>query len=264
MSDIKDFLKNNEQYPDNTPVKIGDTEVPLGSLRALNTEQRTQLETAIKENTARSAELEKQRASVLELAGKAQAAFDAAKTMSTRDNTPKENWRDDPWFKPVATDLDAASALIKTLQEENKKLTNSIASAASIWAEDRWDHEYESIDFGKREKKPTREELIKFATENNLLDRHKIPSVRKAWEKMSEGDRLADAVKAAEEKGREAGRMEAIAARLPQPGVPGPGAQLPNKQRIGPDTDILGDLWAEANKDPDLRPILENLPPGLM
>jgi hypothetical protein len=46
---------------------------------------------------------------------------------------------------------------------------------------------------------------LKFANENKLVDRHGLPSLRNAWDKMSEADRLEDLRKEAMEKGRERG-----------------------------------------------------------
>ena len=55
MADLKQFLENSKDYPDTTVVKIGDTEVPLGSIRALNATEREQLANAIKANADQKA-----------------------------------------------------------------------------------------------------------------------------------------------------------------------------------------------------------------
>ena len=259
---VKKFLEGVTEYPDATMVKIGDQEFPLGSIRALNADERSAFSDGIKR---KEAELDSQRKTVVELAQKAQQAYDAAEEARKKAGTPPapgQTWKDDPWFQPIAKELEARDSKLSEYQKAIDSLTTTVRNAATIWAEDRWERDYGSLDFGKRDKKPTREELIEFATKNNLVDRHKIPSVRAAWEKMSEADRLDDLRKSEFEKGREAGRMETLAARVPQPGVPGAG--MPPAPKSGPGSDVLGDLYSEAVKDPELRSLIEQLPQGIM
>ncbi len=137
-----------------------------------------------------------------------------------------------------------------------KQTLTGVVNASTIWQEDRWDAQYNRIDFGKRDKKPTRDELIAFAKENNLLDRHKLPSIQAAWDKFSEADRLEETRKAEFERGRVAGQQEALVNRIPQPGIPGPGISGGPAPRVAPGGDVLGDLYAEASKDPELRELM--------
>jgi hypothetical protein len=268
MADWKGFLENTKDYPDTTTVKIGDTEVPLGSIRALNASERDSLAAAVKANQEQKAVLDQRQAQVMDFATKTQQAYDAVqKAASTAANQPAnaaggvDPWAD-PWLVPVKSALDSRDKTIGELTGQLKNLATIVQNAASIWSEDRWDREYSGIDFGKRDKKPSREELLKFATENKLFDRHSIPSVRAAWEKMSEQDRLEELRKSEFEKGREAGRMDAMAARIPPPGVPGAGA--PAAAPLKPPPGELGDLYSEAIKDPELRAMIEQLPSGLV
>ena len=75
---------------------------------------------------------------------------------------------------------------------------------------------------------------------------------------MSEADRLKDLETAAFERGKDAQRAESMAARMPAPGVPGPGMSgtIP---KVDPTKGELGDLYAEANKDPELRALMEQM-----
>jgi hypothetical protein len=263
MDDIKKFLENAKDYPDTTPIKIGDVEVPLGSLRALNSSERTTLADRMKETETLQNDYKSKQAKVVELATKAQKLVDeyTARVGALPPNDPNKradgvNPWDDPWLQPVKSALDTRDKTITELKTLIEKANSTVANAATIWAEDRWDDQYARIDFGKREKKPTRDELIKHATEHNLLDRHKLPSVTAAWADLSKGEREEELKKAEFERGREAGRQELIASRVPPPGVSGPG-QAPPPVRVPPGTGELGDLYAEAVKDPELRALLE-------
>jgi hypothetical protein len=261
MDPLKQFLEDSQKYPDNTPIRIGEVEVPLGSLRALNTSERTALADRLKNVETTEKDLATQRANVGKLAKDAQQLVsDYQAKIAALPNPKPEAGNDpwaDPWLAPVKGALDARDKKIEELSASLKTAATTIANAATIWAEDRWDREYGSIDFGKREKKPTREELIKFATDNNLVDRHKMPSVTKAWEQMSSGDRLAEQLKAAEDRGRELGRQELIASRVPPPGTSGPGQGAMPSARMKPGEGDLGDIYAEALKDPELKALLE-------
>jgi hypothetical protein len=266
VEQLKKFLEDAQGLPDTTTVKIGDAEVPLGSIRALNRSEREQLAAGLKANDDRKKELEKQQGIVVDLAKQAQAAYDAAREAQAKAGQPVQNNSNsdpfnDPWLQPVRKELDNRDKKIEELTGQLRQMATIVQNAAGIWSEDRWDREYDRIDQGKREKKLTRQELLDYATQNNLLDRHKLPSLRLAWEKMSQADRETEMRKDEFEKGREAGRLESLAARVPPPGVPGPGAP-PASPRPAPGE--LGDLYAEAIKDPELRQLIEQLPAGMM
>lgn len=263
MSDeLKKFLEDSKSFPDTTPVRIGETEVPLGSLRSLNSGERNQLAErmrAVEETEKRNQEKGQK---VVELARLAQSAYEAAEEArkSASSSTPASgaaDWKNDPWYQPLTKEFEARDKELNSLKDQLKQALESVKSVATIGLEDRWDREYGSIDFGKREKKPSRDELLDFATKQNLTDRHKIPSVRAAWEKMSEQDRMSDEKEKARLEGIEEGRRQAMAARVPPPGVSGPGAAGFTPPSGKAPMGELGDIYSEAIKDPELRALLE-------
>lgn len=265
---IKKFLEDAQNYPDTTMVKIGDQEVPLGSLRTLNSEERTQLSTQLKAAADKEKEINQRQATVLDLAKKAQEAYAAAEEARVKNSAAPPSpsadaWEKDPWLQPVREQLSARDKALEELKKTVTTLLTVNANMAKIYTDDRYEREYSSIDFGRRENKPTREEIEKYAVDNKIVDRHGIPSIRLAWDKMSEADRLAELEKSSFEKGREAGRQEAIASRIPPPNVPGPGVTgaLP---KTTPGSGDLGDLYSDVMKDPELRELVNQLPPGLL
>lgn len=268
VDQIKKFLESAQEYPDNTPITIGDQQIPLGSLRQLNASDRAALSERMTQAEKKEAELNTRQASIVDLAQKAQQAYEAAetarRTATTQQPNPGADPFADPWLSPVKSALEARDKKIDDLTNLIKGLQGTVGQAATVWAQDRWDREYNSLNFGKRDKKPSREDVLKFAQENKILDNYGMPSIQRAWEKMSESDRLEQMRQEAIEKGREEGRMEAMAARVTQPGVSGIGqGPMAQPRKIGPDTDILGDLYAEAIKDPDLRAQIESMGGGL-
>lgn len=261
VDQIKKFLDDATNYPDTAMVTIGDQQIPLGSLRQLNASERSQVADRLKEIDDQKADLKTRQASIVDLATKAQAALNAAEL--ARDNAakvldrgkPGENPLDDPWLAPVKAELVARDAQINDLKSKLKETLTLVGNAATIFSEERWDNQYDSLNFGKREKKPSRQELLDLATKEGLKDRHGLPSIVKAWEKFSEADRLEDIRQAALAQGREEGRAGLMASRVPAPGVAGPG-QAPTL-RINPAGGDLGDIYADSMKDPELKALLE-------
>jgi hypothetical protein len=262
VDQIKKFLESATEYPDATPIRIGETEIPLGSLRQLNASERSSLADRLKGVEAKETELNTRQTAIVDLAQKAQTAYAAAeearRTATQPTVIPGADPFADPWLAPVKAALEARDKKYGGVEEAIKNLTQTVTQAATVWAQDRWDREYDGVNFGKREKKPTRDELLKFAQEQKIVDRHGMPSIRGAWDKMSEADRIADTAAEAREKGREEGRMEAMAARVTAPGVSGIGqGPVPLQKGVNPNTDVLGDLYGDALKDPELRAMLE-------
>jgi hypothetical protein len=259
---IKKFLDSAAEYPDATPIKIGETEIPLGSLRQLNASERTQLSERIKAAETKEKELDTRQQNIVDLAQKAQAAYQAAEEARKTATAPVvPNAADpfsDPWLAPVKGALETRDKKIEELTNLVKSVQGTLGQAATVFMKREWQREYDGINFGKREKKPSKDDLLKFAQENKIVDSDGMPSVREAWNKMSEADRLEEARKDALEKGREEGRMEAMAARVTAPGVSGMGqGPDPARKPITPATDVLGDLFADSMKDPELRALIE-------
>src|SRR5258707_15658917 len=107
---IKKFLEDTQGSPDSTPVRIGETEIPLGSLRQLNASERTQLSDRIKQVESKETELNTRQQNIVDLAQKAQAAYQAAEEARRTATTqpPPAAGADpfpDPWLAPVKTAL---------------------------------------------------------------------------------------------------------------------------------------------------------------
>lgn len=258
---IKKFLEDTQNHPDTTVVKIGDTEVPLGSLRQLNSSERQSLSDRIKATETKETELNTRQQAIVDLAQKAQAAYAAAEEARAkagqRQPDPSADPFADPWLAPVKAALTDRDKKITDLENLAKSLQATLGQAATVFMKREWQREYDGLNFGKRDKKPTRDDILKYAQENKIVDGDGMPSVRLAWDKMSETDRLAETAAEAREKGREEGRLEAMAARFTPPGTPGAGQGPLTPKKITPDTDVLGDLYVDALKDPELRALIE-------
>src|ERR1700680_3448346 len=100
---LKKFLEDNTQFTDATEVRIGNEVTTLGDLRSLNSEERTQLSTALKTAGERQGDIDRRQKEILDLAQKAQNAYAAAEearakaTSGQRAEPGADPW-DDPWL----------------------------------------------------------------------------------------------------------------------------------------------------------------------
>lgn len=267
MPTLPEILSDREKYADTLTMRIGDTEVPLSSLRQLNASEQESLKTAISSAQAKEQEVNRRHEEVVGLSKKAQEAYEAAQqlqqTAQRQQNPPADPFAD-PWLSPVKTEFANRDKTIDELKAMLKTYGTVITNAATIFSEDRLDNEYGRLDFGKREKRPSRDELRDYALKNKIVDRHGLPSVARAWEDMSKGEREADLKKQEFERGMELGRQQALASRLPAPGVPGAPPAMASKEIISSGSINSGALYEEALKDPELNALISQLPPGLM
>jgi hypothetical protein len=217
----------------------------------------------------READINTRQQNVVDLAQKAQQAFAAAEEarvkLAANPPNPGADPFADPWLAPVKERFSATEKRYEAIENQSKQVAAALTNAIKFYMNREQGREYESINFGKREKKPTRDELRKYAEDNKIIDSDGIPSLRLAWDKMTENERMEEMRQAAIEKGREEGRMEAMAARVTPPGVSGVGqGPAPRVKISDPNGDVLGDLYADALKDPELRPLIEGLGPQFL
>src|SRR5450631_1393476 len=97
---IKKFLDGATEYPDTTPIRIGDQEIPLGSLRQLNSAERSTLSERIKGVEAKETELNTRQQNIVDLAQKAQAAYQAAEEARRTATSPRVDPTADPFNDP--------------------------------------------------------------------------------------------------------------------------------------------------------------------
>ena len=258
--DLNEILKDKEKYPDTMTVKFGEVDMPLGSLRQSSASEREQLQAAIKQNQDREKEISARELRAVKLSGDAEQTYERLKALEESAKHPAAPSADiwsDPFLAALKPEFEKRDQTVAGMQAENKKLVAALTQALAINMDERWDSQYNSIQFGKAAKKPTREELLKFAQENNILDKHKLPSVSRAWEEMSKTERLAQSTEEARQQGIEEGRRLQMASRVMPPGVPGAGPLPSGNGKLNPGE--LPDLLTESQKDPHLRALIDSI-----
>lgn len=223
---LEEILADSENFADNLTIKIGDTDVPLGSLRTFNKSERDKL---ISEQSAAKASreaAEKERVAALALseqAAKIQRDLEARIASDPRGGNPTQDQFDtDPWYEPIRKRMAKYDDAVAKMNEATTKLENMQKNMSMTWAQDRWDNQYRSLSMSDKNRK-SKDELLKYASENKVLDSYGIPSVTLAWDKLTEADRMAEAVEKARREGEEKGKQVAFASRVRPPSSGRPG-----------------------------------------
>ena len=255
---IKKLLQNATEYSNDAEVIIAGQKVTLGDLRALDSDERKTLNDSI-------AKANKLRDDAIAASARAQTVYEQANEVLEKNKNAAppaaaagtDPWATDPWLKPVDERMKKQEAANEELKNLLKQVSTIVGNGMTTFSEARWDDQYNSIDFGKHPRK-TRDELLEYAKTNRLVDRTNLPSIRLAWEHMTAPERQKAHEEDLIERGRQRGIQESLASRLPQPNVPGPGMSAP-APKIPANGDVLGDLYGDAVKDPELRQLLEQM-----
>jgi hypothetical protein len=245
--------------PDDATLTFNGKNITFANLRGLTRKQQTALQAKIDAAAAKEREVSTQQETLIRLTQEAQQIHDRLQQQETTRPAPAaaagdDAWDSDPFYKPVRERTSKLEKRLDEIADSTKKLTEAMTRSIQTWADDRWEREYDSISVPKGKERPKREDLLKYATDNRLVDRHGMPSVRAAWDKMTAADRQKEIEDAAYERGRQEGEQRARIAAMPQPATMSPGngrfsgAQAP--------LESFDDLTAKALADPELRAVI--------
>lgn len=256
MFDLEEALANQE-IPDDATLTFKDKTISFGDLRGLSRKQQAALQTKIEAAAAKEQQVTQQQEQLLRLTQEAQQIHERLQAQESARPQPRGNdeeaWDSDPFYKPVREKTSKLEKRLEEMLAAQQKLQASLTQAATTWAEDRWDNEYNQIAAPKGKQKPKRDELLDFAVKNKIVDRHGMPTVRGAWEKMTEADRQKEIETTAYERGLQEGEQRARIASMPRPTTLSPnGGAKPN----GAPLSDFDDLTARAMDDPELRAII--------
>lgn len=254
---LQQVLDDEKTFNDGIEITINNEKVTLGDLRGLSRKKQQDL-------SERMADTERKRAEVLDLATKAaelksqleQQLADASK----RPTTPTEDdFEKDPFWEPVRKRVSAESGSIKELKDNLTKLTNVMTKATSIWAEDRWQNQYDRGKTrlkGDKFKDWTFEKVRDYAAENKIFDNHGLPSVERAILELTKEDEMQTKIDEAFNKGLKEGQVKGRMNVMPRP-TSAAGVKVPDKSAVAEKgLEALGDDVAE---DPELMKMLSDL-----
>jgi hypothetical protein len=238
MIDFKKLFADVAKYPDTLKLKIGDTEMDLGVLRAWNTENQGalvgELESQRKALAAENSKLELARK---EVASQYLDVMDLKKKYEGAPITPTSTTPPDPYAslvddpiagalaKIVKANQESVTADVRAIREENKKLLDAIGKMGTTYMNDRAGQDYSALtsdpDFDAKDESLSQQKLYESAVRSGYRDPSGIPDIRKAYREATSEKRMARLIKDAREDERkkmtQERRQEAI---LPRPSGP--------------------------------------------
>lgn len=260
MSLFEDVLKDDKNFPDTLELPIGDKKISLAELRSFTKaqQQRVADEMTAAQQTRQLAVRDSEKAAEV-LANLQKLQEDASKAVKVAPDA-NDDFDTSEWWNPVRKRLSPLEKQYAETQKAIETLTNSLSRAATIFAEDRWDREFESgADRLKKNKQYAdwdQPKVREYAVQNKLVDRHGFPSVSKAIQELTKADELELARQKAREEGLQEGLQRARMSTMSRPtshsGKRSAGAVIdPTKN--------LEDLGDAVMDDPELTKMLADL-----
>src|ERR1700742_1304050 len=216
--DFAAILDDEKTFPDSAEIEVGGKKISLGAIRDGSKKQQAAI-------TERMNALNTERESVKELKDKAASLYakmqedEAAGAASPRAAHPSDDLDNDPFWQPVSKKLKSHEATEKELRDTVANLTKAISTAATIFAEDRWQQQYdrgaERLKKSSKYKDWDYTKVRDYAATNKLLDRHGLPSVERAIAELTKEDELAIKVQEAFERGKKEGQIAGRVGAMP-------------------------------------------------
>jgi hypothetical protein len=165
-----------------------------------------------------------------------------------------EDWRKDPFYQPVATELDKFNAIVEKLNQTMTAQQKALDNAQAIYALERMRSQYNAAPENIR-KAMKFEDLAKQAVSEKHVDNYNLPTLEKIIEKATEPERMnAFAAQKIEEAKKEWQKEQAVA----QNAKPGSQARFRIQKSEKPPIAKIEDLNSEVvMNDPDVRAAFE-------
>ena len=259
MSLVEDILKDSKTFTDDMEMTIGDKKIPLGELRSMSKTGQDRL-------TEQMSEAQRDRQSAADLATKAAdlvAKLEAAQANNTTRQAPADDddFDSNNWWTPVRKRLTPIENEQKNLAKQFKDNEAAMQRAAMIFAEDRWEREYEAasprLKKSKEHKDWTMEKVRDYAVQHKLVDRFGFPSIREATNHLTKADEMQTVRNEEYERGLSEGRTQGRLNVMPRPSTAG-SKQGGAAKQINPDRGF-NDLSDVVMEDPELSRMLGEL-----
>lgn len=250
MATLKEMVSDSTRYPDSLEIVAGDSKMTLGEIRVFGTDGAKQ----IAEDRAR---LEQTRRETSEFYAKTQAAAQeleayrqqliAAQNAQPAAQPGEYNLDSDAYLNPVVTMVRNLEAKIASYENDIATLRGNEQQMAAVFLDRDWDSQMSGIKDMPND--INREKVLRYAVENGIVDKYKLPNLRVAYERMTEPMRLEKMTKEAEARGAEKARMESGGKNLSRisaglPSLEQPSGATPFKS--------IREAFAAANKDPEI------------
>ena len=212
-----DIFKDESTFPDSIEVTLPNGQkATLGEIRDLTRTQQKSL----------AGEMERLTKEREEVKGLATQTADLYTKLQERDaagpvkQAPPDDFDTDPWWEAPRKRFKAVDDDLKAIKEQNKALQATLERAALIFADQRWEGQFDRVK--DRLKAPkyadwTFEKVRDYAANNKIFDKWGFPAMDKAVEAITREDELERIKQEAFEKGVREGSVKARLRATPRP-----------------------------------------------
>jgi len=227
--DFAAILQDEGTYPDALEVTLGDKKVSLGQIRDRSKREQARIAAELAKVNEERQSLDTRNKEILALSEKATEVYNRlqeqlakASERTPAAGDPEALWGTDPWYQPARKRVEEVDKMVKQLSDTQRQIAQAVQGAIALYMDDRFDREYEQVapeieKFPKLAEWKDQEKLKKFAADNNLLDKRKLPSIRAAVEKLTAAEREAMKEQTAYERGLNEGMLRARLGAQPKP-----------------------------------------------
>jgi hypothetical protein len=182
MPDLNEILKDKKQYPDAMELQIGAATMTVGQLRAHEEATGQSIQSQLAEVAAQKAELARAQEEVVKVWTDMNANRPAPVSEPQRSQTM--NWREDPFFAPVAKDYGTLEGQLKQVNEQYGNVQKAIAAAVKYVADRFIENDYRSLPEDFRKETPL-EKAVRSAQEAKYFDAGGLPAINRVYEEWA-------------------------------------------------------------------------------
>lgn len=251
---LEQILADPKTFADNIEMTIGTEKVSLGDLRGLSANQQRQLS----EKIAGADQREKVAQDTAMKAANLLAELEVARQgLVAQKTTPptEDDFEKEEFWSPVRKRFTERDKKLDDAISKLDNLTKAVTQTATIWAEDRWQGQFEKVAPRLKKVEAYKDwdytKVRDYAATNKILDSHGLPSVEKAVLELTKANDIETIRKEAFEEGQKAARSKARLESMPRPSSASGGKGLP-KGQSAVETIGLEGLGDDVMNDSDL------------
>jgi hypothetical protein len=262
-AEIQAIFNDKTTFTDTMELTIGDKKFTLGDLRGLSDSQQRQVAEKIAGADRREAEARDTATKAANLLAELETARTKLVEQKTKPATDDDFDKEEFWG-PVRKRFTERDEKIDQAIKGLDALTKSVTQAATIWAEDRWQAQFEKN--APRLKKVDQykdwdyAKVRDYAAQQKLLDNHGFPSVEKAILELTKASDIDTIRKEAYAEGMKAAKQRNRLDNQPRPSSATGGKQPADKSAVAEmGLEGLGD---DAMNDPELMEMFAQIQNG--
>lgn len=248
MPSLKEIL-DNAQYADNLEfTDPNGVKFSMADLRSLSKMAEGEKQVAAQKRSE-AEKLAAQAATLL-----ASLEEQAHKVPTTQTPPTGDDWRKDPFYQPVATELDKFNGIVEKLNQTISAQQKALDNAQAIYALERMRSQYNAMP--EKLRSTTKfEDLAKQAVEGKHVDRYNLPTLDPLIEKLTEPDRMETFAQSKIAEAKKQWEQEQMASSASKPGS---SARFRTQKSDKPPIAKIEDLNSEVvMNDPDVRAAME-------